>query len=418
MLVTFTRRAAREMVQRAGAASPGSTCGRHRGDVPRRVPPRSWRGTARWWACRRRSRCSTRRTRPRCAPWRATPSWPAARPARRSPKPGDHRRLGRLAAESGRDIEEVVLEPNPRLGDRMESLRAIAEGYEERKRAMGAVDYADLLVLAVRLLDEHPGCATRLPERYRWVLVDELHDVNPVQARMVEALTRARRGTSSPSPTPTRSIYSWRGADPEVVDPLRRRPGHARLPAPDQLPLARPRSWPWPRRPARRATRSASASAPWRPPRASRRWWRTWPPCRRRRGSSPSGSPTSSPTGRAPGEIAVLYRAHHHSVDLQLALAAGGRGVRALLGRAVRRERPREGRPRVLPPAPQPPRRARLEPGAAAVRAGSARPSPRGRGRDRGRARPARRRRRPAPSGRGRRGLAPVRGGGRATSPA
>ena len=74
--------------------------------------------------------------------------------------------------------------------------------------------------------------------------------------------------------------------------------------------------------------------------------------------------------GRAPGEIAVLYRAHHHSVDLQLRPGRGRGRVRAVLGRALRGERPRQGRAGLLPPAPQPARRARLAPRAAPVRPG------------------------------------------------
>ena len=109
-----------------------------------------------------------------------------------------------------------MLEANPRLGDRLEVLRAIADGYAERKRAMGAVDYADLLVLAVRLLDEQPRVRRRLSEVYRWVLVDELHDVNPVQARFVEAIA-GEGGNLIAVADPDQAVYSWRGADPEVV---------------------------------------------------------------------------------------------------------------------------------------------------------------------------------------------------------
>ena len=109
-----------------------------------------------------------------------------------------------------------MLERNPRLADRLDDLAAIAEGYAERKRAMAALDYADLLVLAARLVEEHPRVRRRLAEVHRWVLVDELHDVNPVQARLVEAL--AAEGSHLVAVAdPDQSIYAWRGADPEVV---------------------------------------------------------------------------------------------------------------------------------------------------------------------------------------------------------
>ena len=76
----------------------------------------------------------------------------------------------------------------------------------------------------------------RLAEAYRWVLVDELHDVNPVQARLVEALA-AEGGHLIAVADPDQSIYSWRGADPEVVERFAAAARHARLPAPDELPL-------------------------------------------------------------------------------------------------------------------------------------------------------------------------------------
>ena len=89
---------------------------------------------------------------------------------------------------------------------------------------MAAVDYADLLVLTARLLDEHPRVRRRLAETYRWVLVDELHDVNPVQARIVEAIA-GEGGNLIAVADPDQSIYSWRGADPRVVERFAAVPG-------------------------------------------------------------------------------------------------------------------------------------------------------------------------------------------------
>ena len=89
---------------------------------------------------------------------------------------------------------------------------------------MAAVDYADLLVLTLRLLDEHPRVRERLSALYAWVLVDELHDVNPVQARLVEAIA-GDGGNLVAVADPDQSIYSWRGADPGVVERFAAAPG-------------------------------------------------------------------------------------------------------------------------------------------------------------------------------------------------
>ena len=64
----------------------------------------------------------------------------------------------------------------------------------------------------------------RLSELYRWVLVDELHDVNPVQARIVEAIA-GEGGNLVAVADPDQAIYSWRGADPGVVERFAAVPG-------------------------------------------------------------------------------------------------------------------------------------------------------------------------------------------------
>ncbi|HVH00226.1 MAG TPA: ATP-dependent helicase, partial [Miltoncostaeaceae bacterium] len=216
MLVTFTRRAAREMVDRAarlsGADLRGVTAGTfhavcrrllHRYGpvvgVPAAFTILDGEDQAELAAVARDAVLEGRETRPAL------------------PKPSAIVGFAALAAESGRQFEEVVLDRNPRLADRMEDLVAIADGYAERKRAMAALDYADLLVLAARLVEEHPRVRRRLAEAHRWVLVDELHDVNPVQARLVEALA-AEGSHLIAVADPDQSIYAWRGADPEVVE--------------------------------------------------------------------------------------------------------------------------------------------------------------------------------------------------------
>ena len=238
------------------------------------------------------------------------------------PKPGVIAGWAGLAAESGRAFESVVAEQNPRLGDRLELLAEIAAGYEARKRAMGAVDYADLLVLVRRLLTEHEAVRRRLCERFRWVLVDELHDVNPIQAELAEAFA-GDGGNLVAVADPDQSIYSWRGADPEAVDRFAATPGTRIFPlgtnyrsSPEIVALAQetlPAGNPYGKR-----LRSA------RPPAGL-------PPVVAHLASVQEEAAFVTQRiadlitdGREPGEIGVLYRAHHHSVDLQLALTAAG----------------------------------------------------------------------------------------------
>lgn len=321
MLVTFTRRAAREMISRAGALSgvdlSAVTAGTFHA-VCRRILARyaplvglpstftvlDAEDQAELVAMARDEVLAGRASRPSL------------------PKPSVIAGYAALAAESGRELPAVVLEANPRLADRIELLVTIAAGYAERKRAIGAVDYADLLTLAVRLLDQHPRVRGRLQATYRWVLVDELHDVNPVQARLVETLG-ADGGTLVAVADPDQSVYGWRGADPEVVHRFAAAEGTRVFPlqtnyrsTPEVVALAQ---------------RTLPAGNPYGK--------------RLRAHRPPSGEPPVIAhlrtvrdealfvtqriadlitAGRAPGEIGVLYRAHHHSVELQLALQQAG----------------------------------------------------------------------------------------------
>lgn len=321
MLVTFTRRAAREMVIRAGALAGADlqavTAGTFHA-VCRRILSRHGRLVglpATFTVLDGEDQAEV------CAMARdAVLAGRATRPS--LPRPAAIVGYACLAAESGRDVEAVVLESNPRLGDRVAELRAIAEGYQERKRAMGAVDYADLLTLAVRLLEDHPRVRARLQERYRWVLVDELHDVNPVQARFVE-LIAGDGGNVVAVADPDQAVYSWRGADPEVVSRFAAVPGTRVFPlqtnyrsTPEVVALAQralPAGNPFGKR--LRARRPPSGARPVVAHLATTQdeaWFVT------------QRIADLVTAGRAPGEIAVLYRAHHQSVELQLALAQAG----------------------------------------------------------------------------------------------
>ena len=84
--------------------------------------------------------------------------------------------------------------------------------YQERLRRCNAVDFGDLLLLTVRLFEEHPEVLHKYQERYRWILVDEHQDTNPVQYRLVQLLAGERRNLCVVGDD-DQSIYGWRGAD-------------------------------------------------------------------------------------------------------------------------------------------------------------------------------------------------------------
>ncbi len=95
---------------------------------------------------------------------------------------------------------------------------SIYRRYEAGLRAAGAADFDDLILLPIRLLEEHSDVLCMIQARYRWISVDEYQDVNPAQHRLLRLLTRP--STSSGCDTnlcvigdPDQAIYGFRGAD-------------------------------------------------------------------------------------------------------------------------------------------------------------------------------------------------------------
>ena len=84
--------------------------------------------------------------------------------------------------------------------------------YQERLRENDALDFDDLLLVMVQLLELYPEVLERYRERYRHILVDEYQDTNVVQYRLVKLLADKHRQLCVVGDD-DQGIYSWRGAD-------------------------------------------------------------------------------------------------------------------------------------------------------------------------------------------------------------
>ena len=84
--------------------------------------------------------------------------------------------------------------------------------YQERLRTSQAMDFDDLLLVTVRLLEGEPAVRARYQARFEHVLVDEYQDTNHVQYRLVRVLGEPQRNVCVVGDD-DQSIYSWRGAD-------------------------------------------------------------------------------------------------------------------------------------------------------------------------------------------------------------
>ncbi|WP_370854548.1 DNA helicase PcrA [Megasphaera sp.] len=84
--------------------------------------------------------------------------------------------------------------------------------YQEKLRENNAVDFDDLLFLAVRLLQENEGVREKYQSRFQYILVDEYQDTNHAQYALTKILAARWRNICVVGDA-DQSIYAWRGAD-------------------------------------------------------------------------------------------------------------------------------------------------------------------------------------------------------------
>ena len=99
------------------------------------------------------------------------------------------------------------------------ALLPLVEAFEARKRAAGAIDYADQVAYAARIAVSSAEVGRRERARWQVVLLDEYQDTSVGQLRMLEALFG--RDTGHPVLAvgdPRQSIYGWRGASAGTIE--------------------------------------------------------------------------------------------------------------------------------------------------------------------------------------------------------
>ena len=88
--------------------------------------------------------------------------------------------------------------------------------YQQELKAYNAVDFDDLLLLTVRLLEDHPDLLEYYQRHFRYQMVDEYQDTNPVQYRLLKLLAGGH-GNLCVVGDDDQSIYGFRGADVETI---------------------------------------------------------------------------------------------------------------------------------------------------------------------------------------------------------
>jgi len=120
--------------------------------------------------------------------------------------------------------EPEGVEDAARVGQRfLRVALTVVEAYQQRKAQAGVVDFQDLLVLARDLLRDRVEVRESLQRRYRYLLLDEMQDTDPVQLELVKLLCGAEcnRLPLFSVGDSKQSIYRFRGADVALFDGLR-----------------------------------------------------------------------------------------------------------------------------------------------------------------------------------------------------
>ncbi|HEX7173696.1 MAG TPA: ATP-dependent helicase [Pyrinomonadaceae bacterium] len=325
MLATFTNRAAREMLRRVEQLAGAQA------DAARRV----WGGTFHRIAnlCLRRHAESIGYT----ANYTILDSEDARdllsaciveagvdTRARRFPKAEVLQDVISFATNTDQPIEDTIARRHPYFEPLTAAVKQVDRVYMERKRERNVMDYDDLLLNWKRLLEEKDEVARLYQEQFEHILVDEYQDTNKLQAEIVDLLGVKHRGVMVVGDD-AQSIYAWRGAEWANIYEFPKRYPEARTfrletnyrSTPEILAVANV-SIAANRKQFEKTLRAARPSLGLPP---------ALVPCRdadQQAAFVASRVLELRDEGVPLEEIAILYRSHYHSLELQLELTRRG----------------------------------------------------------------------------------------------
>jgi len=117
-----------------------------------------------------------------------------------------------LAVNTHQSVSEIVAQQYDYFSLVTPQLVDLAQRYLARKRATNVMDFDDLLVLWLKLLEDQPEVREFYQRKFHFVLVDEYQDTNRIQADLIDLLA-ARHQNVMVVGDDSQSIYSWRGAN-------------------------------------------------------------------------------------------------------------------------------------------------------------------------------------------------------------
>jgi DNA helicase-2/ATP-dependent DNA helicase PcrA len=114
-----------------------------------------------------------------------------------------------------------------------QTVAAVYDRYQKRLHASNAMDFDDLIMRTVEILEHHPDAREKWQKAFRYILVDEYQDTNHAQYRLLQLLA-GKHGNVFAVGDPDQSIYAFRGADIRNILEFERDFGGARVIALEQ----------------------------------------------------------------------------------------------------------------------------------------------------------------------------------------
>ena len=228
-----------------------------------------------------------------------------------------------FARNTDRRLEEVIADRFPYLESCLEGIMTVARHYADEKKRLNVMDFDDLLINWRLLLADHEDILADYSERFRHILVDEYQDTNIIQADITDLLASRHRNIMVVGDD-AQSIYAFRGANYANI-----------MKFPDKYLDCKIFKLEMNYRSTPEILHMANLSI-----RNNERQFEKSLRAVRPRGIMPVlASPRNVQMqaefvaqriieligeGYSPGEIAILYRAHFHSLELQMELTRRG----------------------------------------------------------------------------------------------
>lgn len=132
--------------------------------------------------------------------------------ATRFPKPELLADIFSLATNTCVGVPELLRLRYPYFSHFAVEIEGLKDRYEEKKKTTNSMDFDDLLEKPLRLLQDNEELRKQYQRQFEWVLVDEYQDTNCLQVEFIDLLASPQNNLMVVGDD-AQSIYSWRGAD-------------------------------------------------------------------------------------------------------------------------------------------------------------------------------------------------------------